>query len=36
MAIDQSARIADNLAAVAATRDAMRGIERRGGARILE
>ncbi|WP_249183503.1 hypothetical protein [Burkholderia cenocepacia] len=36
MAIDQYAWIADNLAAVAATRDAMRGIERRGGARILE
>ncbi|KVD37855.1 hypothetical protein WJ41_22830 [Burkholderia ubonensis] len=36
MAIDQYTRVADNLAAVAATLDAMRAIERHGGARILE
>ncbi|VWB69734.1 J domain-containing protein [Burkholderia lata] len=36
MAIDQYQRVADNLAAVAATLDAMRAIERHGGARILE
>lgn len=36
MAIDQYDRAADNLAAVAATLDAMRAIERHGGAAILE
>lgn len=36
MAIDRYDRVADNLAAVAATLDAMRAIERHGGARILE
>lgn len=36
MAIDIYDRIADNLAAVAATLDAMRAIERHGGAAILE
>lgn len=36
MAIDQYDRVADNLAAVAATLDAMRAIERHGGAAILE
>ncbi|WP_186122320.1 J domain-containing protein [Burkholderia gladioli] len=36
MAIDQYLRVADNLAAVAATLDAMRAIERHGGARVLE
>jgi hypothetical protein len=36
MAIDRYVRIADNLAAVAATLDAMRAIERHGGAQILE
>lgn len=36
MAIDIYARVADNLAAVAATLDAMRAIERHGGARVLE
>ena len=35
MAIDRDDRIADNLAAVAATLDAMRAIERHGGAEIL-
>lgn len=35
MAIDRYARVADNLAAVAATIDAMRAIERHGGAEIL-
>lgn len=35
MAIDRYARVADNLAAVAATLDAMRAIERHGGAEIL-
>lgn len=35
MAIDRYDRIADNLAAVAATLDAMRAIERHGGAEIL-
>lgn len=35
MAIDQYDRVADNLAAVAATLDAMRAIERHGGAEIL-
>lgn len=36
MAIDRYDRVADNLAAVAATLDAMRAIERHGGAQILE
>jgi hypothetical protein len=36
MAIDQYDRIEDNLAAVAATIEAMRAIERHGGAVILE
>ncbi|TAM15920.1 MAG: J domain-containing protein [Pandoraea sp.] len=36
MAIDQYLRVADNLAAVAATLDAMRAIERHGGAQILD
>jgi hypothetical protein len=36
MAIDLYDRVADNLAAVAATLDAMRSIERHGGAAILE
>jgi hypothetical protein len=36
MAIDIYDRVADNLAAVAATMDAMRAIERHGGAQILE
>lgn len=36
MAIDLYDRVADNLAAVAATLDAMRAIERHGGAQILE
>lgn len=36
MAIDQYDRVADNLAAIAATLDAMRAIERHGGAMILE
>jgi len=36
MAIDLYDRIADNLAAIAATIEAMRAIERHGGARILE
>lgn len=36
MAIDRYMSVADNLAAVAATLDAMRAIERHGGARILE
>jgi len=36
MAIDRYDRVADNLAAVAATLDAMRAIERHGGATILE
>jgi hypothetical protein len=36
MAIDIYTRIADNLAAVAATIDAMRAIERHGGAQILK
>lgn len=35
MAIDQYDRVADNLAAIAATLDAMRAIERHGGAEIL-
>lgn len=36
MAIDHYDRIADNLAAIAATIDAMRAIKRHGGAEILE
>lgn len=36
MAIDIYDRVADNLAAVAATLDAMRAIERHGGATVLE
>lgn len=36
MAIDIYDRIADNLGAVAATIEAMRAIERHGGARVLE
>jgi hypothetical protein len=35
MAIDRYTRVADNLAAVAATLEAMRAIERHGGAEIL-
>lgn len=36
MAIDQYTKVADNLAAIAATLEAMRAIERHGGAVILE
>lgn len=36
IAIDHYSDVADNLAAIAATLDAMRSIERHGGARILE
>jgi hypothetical protein len=36
MAIDQYDRVADNIAAIAATLEAMRSIERHGGAAILE
>lgn len=36
MASDRYTRVADNLAAIAATLDAMRAIERHGGAQILE
>jgi len=36
MAIDQYNRVADNLAAVAATLEAMRAIDRHGGAQILD
>lgn len=36
MAVDRYDRVADNLAAVAATLEAMRAIERHGGAVILE
>lgn len=36
MAIDRYNRVADNIAAVAATLNAMRAIERHGGAQILE
>lgn len=36
MAIDIYDRVADNLAAVAATLEAMRAIERHGGAQVLE
>ena len=35
MAIDRYDRVADNLAAIAATLEAMRAIERHGGAEIL-
>lgn len=36
IAVDVYDRVADNLAALAATLDAMRAIERHGGARVLE
>jgi hypothetical protein len=36
MAIDMYDRVADNLAAIAATLEAMRAIERHGGAQILD
>lgn len=36
MAVDRYDRVADNLAAIAATLEAMRAIERHGGAQILE
>jgi hypothetical protein len=36
MAIDQYDRVADNIAAVAASLEALRAVERHGGARILE
>jgi hypothetical protein len=36
MAIDAYTRVADNLAAIAATLEAMRAIERHGGAQILD
>lgn len=36
MAIDQYDRVADNLAAIAATLGAMRAIERHGGAEVLD
>ncbi|MDP3859868.1 MAG: hypothetical protein Q8Q73_19075 [Stagnimonas sp.] len=36
IAVDRYDRIADNLAAIAATLDAMRAIERHGGAEILD
>lgn len=36
MAIDAYTRVADNLGAIAATLEAMRAIERHGGAQILE
>jgi hypothetical protein len=36
IAIDRYARVADNLAAIAATLNAMRAIERHGGAEILD
>lgn len=36
MAVDQYLRVADNLAAVAATLEYLRGIERHGGAQILQ
>lgn len=36
MAIDQYSKVEHNLAAIAATLDAMRAIERHGGARVLE
>lgn len=36
IAIDLYTKVADNLAAIAATLDALRAVERHGGARILE
>jgi hypothetical protein len=36
MAVDRYEKVADNLAAIAATLDAMRAIERHGGAQILD
>lgn len=36
MAVDTYTRVADNLAAIAATLEAMRSIERHGGAQILD
>jgi hypothetical protein len=36
MAVDRYDRVADNLAAIAATLEAMRAIERHGGGSILE
>ena len=36
MAIDQYYKVEENLAAIAATLDAMRAIERHGGAQILD
>jgi hypothetical protein len=36
MAIDQYTRVADNLAAIAASLEAIRAIERHGGAQIME
>lgn len=36
MAVDRYTRVADNLAAIAATLEAMRAIERHGGAAILD
>ncbi len=36
MAVDRYTRVADNLAAIAATLEAMRAIERHGGAQILD
>lgn len=36
MAIDQYDRVADNLAAIAATLEALRAVERHGGAEILD
>lgn len=36
MAVDRYDRVEDNLAAIAATLDAMRAIERHGGASILD
>lgn len=36
MAVDTYTRVADNLAAIAATLEAMRAIERHGGAQILD
>ncbi len=36
LAIDQYTKVADNLAAIAATLEALRAVERHGGARILE
>lgn len=36
MAVDRYTRVADNLAAIAATLEAMRAIERHGGGEILE